>query len=165
MGIGTSLVACSAPAGQSGAHPSDLTRFSGVDLTEYSGSQKLWSLQARQVLGKPGGQARLVDIHAEFWEGNRMVSRAVSPTATLDTQTHDVRMQGGIVVRSTVASTSIHADEVAWQSGQQELQCTGHVEFQRGPAQFDCQALLASRSLRQVQMKGPIAATLDVEVP
>lgn len=144
--------------------PPPVIEFNGVDLTEYSGGSKLWDLKAEAVHYDPDTQvASLKGILARFWEGGRIVSTAVSPTAVLDSRTRDLRMGGGIRVESTLANTQVRADEVLWQAASQSLQASGSVTFQRGASRLMGPALWADRSLMKVRMGSPVRALIGLE--
>lgn len=138
--------------------------FSGVDLVEFDAGSKLWDLKAVSVHYDPDLQvANLSGIEARFWEGGRVVSTAVSPTAVLDSRTRDLRMGGGIRVDSAIANTQVRADEVIWQAASQSLHAKGDVTFQRGPSRLEGPALFADRSLMKVRMGSPVRARIALE--
>lgn len=144
--------------------PPPAIEFRGVDLVEFSEGAKLWDLTADEVHYDPDSQvANLKGIQARFWEGGRVVSTAVSPTAVLDSRTRDLRMGGGIRVDSALANTQVRADQVVWQAASQSLHASGSVTFQRGPSRLMGPALWANRSLMKVRMGSPVRAQIGLE--
>lgn len=151
------------PRPQASAPPPAIA-FRGVDLVEFSEGTKLWDLRAERVHYDPDSQvANLDGITARFWEGGRLVSTAVSPTAVLDSRTRDLRMRGGIRVDSAIANTQVRAEEVIWQAASQSLQAKGDVVFQRGPSRLEGPELWADRSLMKVRMGSPVRARIALE--
>ncbi|HEY9854175.1 MAG TPA: LPS export ABC transporter periplasmic protein LptC [Stenomitos sp.] len=146
------------------APPPPAIEFRGVDLVEFSEGAKVWDLNAESVHYDPDSKvANLKGIQAHFWEGGRVVSTAVSPTAVLDSRTHDLRMGGGIRVDSALANTQVRADQVIWRAASQSLQASGSVTFQRGPSRLMGPTLWADRSLMKVRMGSPVRALIGLE--
>lgn len=144
--------------------PPPAIEFRGVDLVEFSEGAKLWDLTAESVHYDPDSQvANLNGIEAHFWEGGRIVSTAVSPTAILESRTRDLKMVGGIRVESALANTQVRADQMIWQAASQSLHASGSVTFQRGPSRLMGPALWADRSLMKVRMGSPVRAQIGLE--
>jgi LPS export ABC transporter protein LptC len=150
------------PLPQASAQPA----LEKVDLGEWSGGRKLWSLQADRVTyDNDRHNAALVGIRAQFWEGKTLVSQARSPFANVDTRDRRVEMGGGIAIDSKLEDASVRAARISWNGGDQRVHATGDVSFRRGNNLIRCRELSADRSLRRVTMQGPIAARFDLEIP
>lgn len=145
--------------------PRPAVELATVDLVEYDGGQKLWELAAASVVyDRDNRLAHLQDLEVRFWEGDQVVSIARSPRAVLETEARNIRMQGGIRVTSTQATTSVEAREVEWQAGTQELHAVGDVVFRRGRSTVEGPELWASRSLARVRVGSPVKARVVVDL-
>lgn len=151
-----------APAPQASAQPA----LEKVDLGEWNAGKKVWSLQADKVTyDGTRDNAALTGIRAQFWEGSNVVSEAKSPFASVDTRDRKVEMRGGITIESKVEDSSVRADRISWNGGQQRLHASGSVSFHRGPSVLHCKELWADRALRRVTMEGPVKARFNLEIP
>ncbi len=145
--------------------PRPAVQLQTVELVEYDGGEKLWELLAQDVVYDRDRQlAELKDLEVRFWEDGQVVSIARSPRATLETEARNIRMQGGIRVTSTQATTSVEAREVAWQAGSQQLHATGDVVFRRGPSTMEGPELWASRSLMRARVGSPVKGRVVVDL-
>lgn len=145
--------------------PRPAVQLETVEIVEYEGGQKLWELLARNVVyDRDRKLAELEELEVRFWERGQVVSIARSPRAVLETEARNIRMQGGIRVTSTQATTSVEAREVEWQAGTQELHAIGDVVFRRGLSTMEGPELWASRSLMRVQVGSPVKARVVVDL-
>lgn len=166
MGFAWGLVQLMRPRPeQENPSPRPAVQLQTLELVEYDGGEKLWELQAQHVVYDRDRQlAELSDLEVRFWEHGQVVSIARSPRALLETEARNIRMQGGIRVTSTQASTSVEAQEVAWQAGSQQLHATGDVVFRRGPSTMEGPELWASRSLMRARVGSPVKARVVVDL-
>lgn len=142
------------------------TQLNGVDLGEWEGGRKVWALKANRVTyDGERRKASLKDIEARFWEAGVLVSTAHSPRAFIDTTDRRVEMGGGISIVSKVEDASVKADGIDWSGGNQRLHATGDVFFHRGKNLVRCTELWADRSLRKVEMNGPVIMRFYMESP
>ncbi|MNK55104.1 Lipopolysaccharide-assembly, LptC-related [compost metagenome] len=145
--------------------PRPAVQLETVELVEYDGGQKLWELFAENVVYDRDRQlAELEELEVRFWEDGQVVSIARSPRAILETAARNIRMQGGIRVTSTQATTSVEAREVEWQAGTQELHAIGDVVFRRGPSTVEGPELWANRSLMRARVGSPVKARVVVDL-
>ncbi len=145
--------------------PRPAVQLDTVEIVEYDEGQMLWELLAQNVVYDRDRQlAELQDLEVRFWENGQVVSIARSPRAILETEARNIRMQGGIRVTSTLATTSVEAREVEWTAGTQQLHAMGDVVFRRGPSTLEGPELWASRSLMQARVGSPVRARVVVDL-
>jgi LPS export ABC transporter protein LptC len=133
-------------------------------FSEAASGRTLWTASAARATYRTGPRlASLERVEADFFEGGRPVTRATAPWASYDHAAHDLRLGGGLTLRSLDGRAGVSARDARWDPAQGRLVTGGGVAFWRGPNRLTATGLWADRTLRRVELRGQVRGALVLE--
>lgn len=157
------LTACAEEKPRAVAPPaSPHVALEGVSLAEGTGKDKVWSLEAAQIVYKPDGKvADLKDVKAGFYERGALVSKGVAPAAQLRVGERRFGLNQ-VRITSPDGATGFESKDAAWRPDTGRLEASGPVKYWRPIGKIEAGALKADRGLKQVQLEGGVHGILKV---
>ncbi|MEB3329107.1 MAG: LPS export ABC transporter periplasmic protein LptC [Candidatus Sericytochromatia bacterium] len=147
----------------------DRARGPGITLdrpefSEAAAGRTLWMARAAQATYRAGpGVASLERVQATFFEEGRPVTRAEAPWASYDHAARDLRLGGGLTLRTLDGRAGVTARDARWDPASGRLVTSGGVAFWQGPNRLTAGRLWADRALRRVELRGRVRGTIALE--
>ncbi|MEB3223832.1 MAG: LPS export ABC transporter periplasmic protein LptC [Candidatus Sericytochromatia bacterium] len=161
------LAACRpAPGPEGGVSASDGpgVTLEKPEFSETAAGQPLWTVAAFRAHYRAGPKvASLERVEARFYESGRPVSRASAPWATYDHAAHDLRLGGGLQLRTLDGRAGVDARDARWDQAEGRLLTGGGVSFWHGANRLTATTLRADRALRRVELSGRVRGAISLE--
>jgi len=144
-------VAACRPAEEEGAPPPRNLPSQVIDnftLTETAGERVSWRLKAtRADIYEDANEARIYDVHVDFYEEGVYSSSLTSREGTVDLLRHNMKARGNVVLVSRKDGAVLKTEELNWDATGSKVYSDAACELTRGKSVLHGQGFTATPGL------------------
>lgn len=125
----------------------------GLSMTQTTAGRKAWALQAPSATLSLDGSSRLDRPTMEFYRRGRHASTAQARFADVPGGSQNVRLSGGVVIRSMVEKAVLKTEDMDYLASESRFRTEGAVVVEREGAVLRGRGLSADSALSEIRIR------------